>query len=199
MSGRLPSSSQSWPPTAARRSAPAIARRRSALTTTASVASPITASSSPCTTSTRFSKASSRRSPLRCRRTRSAVACRPRRTSDLAGTNSREDNLSEMPPSPVGPLARGTSVRDALDGAVTAIARRRLRNAAAGCRTVARAALGSSARASLHRRRAECRRSGCAHLPGLRAAPLCTARAGRLHPRQTSLPSGSSSQSIPGR
>ncbi len=33
-----------------------------------------------------------------------------------------------MPPSPVGPLARGTSVRDALDGAVTAIA-------AAGCET----------------------------------------------------------------
>jgi release factor glutamine methyltransferase len=33
-----------------------------------------------------------------------------------------------MPPSPVGPLARGTSVRDALDGAVTAIG-------AAGCDT----------------------------------------------------------------
>ncbi|HTA97716.1 MAG TPA: peptide chain release factor N(5)-glutamine methyltransferase [Solirubrobacteraceae bacterium] len=33
-----------------------------------------------------------------------------------------------MPPSPVGPLARGTSVRDALDGAVTAIG-------AAGCET----------------------------------------------------------------
>lgn len=33
-----------------------------------------------------------------------------------------------MPPSPVGPLARGTSVRDALDGAITAIA-------AAGCET----------------------------------------------------------------
>jgi release factor glutamine methyltransferase len=33
-----------------------------------------------------------------------------------------------MPPSPVGPLARGTAARDALDGAVTAIA-------AAGCET----------------------------------------------------------------
>jgi release factor glutamine methyltransferase len=33
-----------------------------------------------------------------------------------------------MPPSPVGPIARGTPVRDALDGAVTAIA-------AAGCET----------------------------------------------------------------
>ncbi len=33
-----------------------------------------------------------------------------------------------MPPSPVGPLARGTTVRDALDGAVTAIG-------AAGCET----------------------------------------------------------------
>ena len=116
------------------------------------------------------------------RPTRSAGAWRRRRRDGVSG-RGRPDAAAR---------ARGRAgapaTRDALEGAITAIA-------AAGCETPRLDAevllahvLGVSPRAAADRPRPGRRGPGRARLPGRRAPPRGRARAGRLHRRQPRLP-----------
>ena len=168
-SGRWPSSRPSWPPTAARRSAPATARRRSAPTTTASGASPTTASK--LTVHNLDQVLDGELDEL---------------TAALAGRR-------EAPrPGGAGGGVRGTSTRDALDGAITAIA-------AAGCETPRLDAellladvLGVSRERLIVDGDLVVRRTGRQGLPERRPPPRGRARAGRLHHRAQRRFAGSS-------